>query len=217
MTSQWSSLEIAKLVLSAATPLLILVLGVWFQRFATRFEQLQWANRKIVEKRLAVYDDVAPMLNDLLCYFSYVGSWKELTPRQLVDSKRLLDRKMHLAAPIFSVQLLSLYNNYIGLCFQTYNEMGADARLRTRPEDRRPYSRQPWDESWDQLFAPEAFFTDPRLIVKAYEELISWFARELGLGIRTPHTILEKVEHHVLTTTPASWWMRLFPRDHEST
>ena len=139
MQSPWNSLEIAKLIASSATPLLILCLGVVIQQAVRRIEAVQWANRRIVEKRLEVYDTLAPLLNDLLCYFSYVGNWKELTPPQVVAAKRALDKRVHLAAPLFSPGFLGLYNEFIHLCFSTYNGMGEDAKLRTRFDDRAPY------------------------------------------------------------------------------
>jgi hypothetical protein len=36
------------------------VLGIYIHRVTKRFEHLQWRSQKLVEKRLAVYDDLAP-------------------------------------------------------------------------------------------------------------------------------------------------------------
>ena len=108
MPQPWNSLEVAKLAASATTPLLVLYIGLLIQRAVRRIEAVQWANRKVVEKRLEIYDQIAPILNDLLCYFAYVGNWKELSPPQMVSAKRMLDKQVHLAAPLFSRGFLTL-------------------------------------------------------------------------------------------------------------
>ena len=75
----WSSLEILKLVVGALTPLVLLFVGVWVNRIAKRVEAAQWANQKLVEKRIAIYDELAPILNDLYCYYKCVGNYKDFT------------------------------------------------------------------------------------------------------------------------------------------
>ena len=56
----WNSLEVAKLLVSALTPLAVLTFGFWINRRLKRVEHLQWASQKVIEKRLVVFDQVAP-------------------------------------------------------------------------------------------------------------------------------------------------------------
>lgn len=88
----WNSLEIAKLIASVLTPISVVVFGFWINRRLKVFEHLQWANQKVVEKRLYVYQELVPLLNDLLCYFTYVGNWKTHNPASIIELKRKLDR-----------------------------------------------------------------------------------------------------------------------------
>ena len=76
-------------------PIVVILLGFWVNQKTKRLEHLQWRSQKLVEKRLAVYDDLAPDLNDFLCYFTFVGLWKELRPPDVVALKRKVDRKIH--------------------------------------------------------------------------------------------------------------------------
>jgi hypothetical protein len=55
-------------------------------------DQRQWTNQKLMERRFAVFDKMAPALNDLYCLLSKVGSWKEIKPAAAISSKRLPDR-----------------------------------------------------------------------------------------------------------------------------
>ena len=43
----------------------------------------------------------APSLNDILCYFTYVGSWRDQDPPDVIRLKRSVDRKIYLPAPLF--------------------------------------------------------------------------------------------------------------------
>ena len=129
--SVWNSLEIAKLAASLLTPLFLLFVGIWVSRLTERFKVTLWANQKVIEKRIDVYDKIAPMLNDLYCYFSYIGNWKEITPIQIIDIKRNLDKTFYIYAALFSPEFQKLYFTFIHLCFETYVGAGKNAKLRT--------------------------------------------------------------------------------------
>ena len=163
------------------TPIIVLVLGIFVQRSLKQIEQAQWSSRKIIEKRISVYDETTPLLNDILCYMIYIGNWKELTPRQMLDCKRKLDKSMHLAAPLFSKMWIEKYNEFIHLCFKTYTGMGQDAKLRTSLEQRREFSRELWKDEWNELFSKETACSLPKDIIMAYDELMTCFSNELGL------------------------------------
>ena len=184
--SVWNGLEITKLIISAATPIVVLLLGIWVTRLARRLEQLQWTNRTIVERRIKVFDSVASQLNDLVCYYSYVGNWKELTPLNVIDLKRELDKKIHIAAPLFSERFLVLYFNFIHKCFATYSGWGRDALLRTGLDKRIKTCEVPWELDWKDLFSDEHDIEDPVTVREAYQEFMSHLTKELGIGIENP-------------------------------
>src|SRR5664280_674150 len=131
-TTVWNSLEVAKLVCSMLTPAAIAIFGVYIHRVTKRFEDRQWRGQKLTEKRLAIYDDLAPLFNDLLCYFSYVGCWKELKPPNVVALKRRIDRKIYLAAPLFPKEFFQACQSLQGQCFKPFSGWGMDAQLRTK-------------------------------------------------------------------------------------
>jgi len=180
----WTSLEIAKLLVSAVTPLLIVFLGWYINRALKRLEHFQWQNQKLIEKRLSIFDDIAPHFNDLLCYFTYVGCWKDLKPIDVVHLKRALDKKIFLAAPLFSPSFFAACTNFMNLCYQTYTGWGRDARLRTKFETRKQFAAN-WDQDWDELFNDEP--SDPNDIRKAYQEIMRCFSQEIGLGGSADH------------------------------
>jgi hypothetical protein len=141
---------------------------------------VQWRNQKLVEKRLAIYEDLAPLLNDNLCYFTYVGNWKERKPIEVIATKRIIDKKMYLAAPLFSHDFLRLMNDFQNHCFETYNAWGKDAKLRTKFERRTDAFGPSWDKAWANCFSDEA--SDPEKINVAYLEIMACFTREIGIS-----------------------------------
>src|SRR5215211_4399325 len=107
--ADWNSLEIAKLAVGALTPIFLFVLGYMVTRAARCVEQAQWASRKLIESRLELYERMAPMLNDLFCFFLLVGHFDEVTPPEALSRKRDLDRIFHAHAPLFSAEFRGTY------------------------------------------------------------------------------------------------------------
>lgn len=186
----WNSLEITKLVVGALTPLVIVLVGVWVNRIAKRIEAAQWANQKLTEKRIAIFDELAPLINDLYCYYMCVGNWKELTPPGVIDTKRKLDKKIYVYSSLFSSEFINNYNEFIQLCFQTYAGAGHDAKLKTSIHhlmggNRQESSPIPWKSEWDTLFSQQEDCPPPTQIRSAYSNLMSSFAKELGVGLES--------------------------------
>jgi hypothetical protein len=176
----WTWLETTKLAAGLLTPVAVAVFGIFIHHVTKRFEHAQWRSQKLVEKRLAVYDDLAPQLNDVLCYFTYVGGWRDLEPLSVVALKRLIDKKIHLAAPLFSREFYSYCSEFQELCFETYVSWGRDARLRTRFERRRDALATKWIVDWETCFSPNP--TDPGDVREAYRRVMAAFAVDIGVN-----------------------------------
>ena len=41
----------------------------------------------MVEKRLALYDQIGRKLNEVFTYYMYIGKWKQLSPEDIVNDK----------------------------------------------------------------------------------------------------------------------------------
>jgi len=178
----WNWLEVAKLVAGLLVPAALAGLGIYIHRVTKRFEHLQWRSQKLIEKRLTVYDDLAPHLNDLLCYFTYVGCWKELNPSDVVELKRKLDKKIYLASPLFSKEFFKACEKFQTLCFQTYTGWGEDAKLRTQFQ-RRKEARADWKTDWEKCFCDANAVSDPKEIKDAYASLMKVFADDIGVHV----------------------------------
>ena len=178
--SPWNSLEIAKLCAGLLTPTALAIFGIYANRVSKRFENLQWRSQKLIEKRLAVYDDLAPQLNDLLCYFTYVGCWRDLDPPAVVALKRMIDKKIYLAAPLFSREFFAACTNFQQLCFETYTGWGRDASLRTQMQRRQQSRQENWNNDWNTYFSKN--LSDPGAVRDAYARIMEAFARDIGVN-----------------------------------
>ena len=176
----WNSLEITKLAISVMTPVAVVVLGILVQRTTTRIERIQWANQRVIEYRLQVFERVAPKLNRLLCFYTFVGPWKELSPPDVMKLKRELDEDVHVNRILFSPEFFDAYQRFTELLFQMYATPGRDALIRafvqTGLGDRR--SLDWWQPSYEGWFAQEDI--PPLADVRAaYESLGEHFREEL--------------------------------------
>ena len=193
----WNSLEIVKLLVGVLTPLSVAVFGWWISRRLKVFEHLQWANQRVVEKRLRVYEELVPLLNDLLCYFTYVGSWKSREPAEIIASKRRLDRIAYVNAPLLPQDFLKQYNAFISLCFHTYSGWGQDAKLRTKSQRRKEALADAWQDSWADCFACDEDCTEPAELQNAYHDLVAYLARELGVGVQAKAVETGRLPTHI--------------------
>ncbi len=179
MADSWNSVQIVTLVVEALTPITVVALGVLFTRASRRIEQVQWANQTVVTRRLDVFDKLAPGLNQLLCFATFVGSWKEIDPRKAIAIKRDLDQTMYANKVLFSDELFAAYHRFMSVLFAMFSTTGADAKVRAPIESDWGSRRDLrwWDDAMSDLFSDDA--ADVKEIQDAYDELSQQFRADL--------------------------------------
>ena len=187
MASSWNSLEVAKLAVAVLTPLLLVGLGVVINRAARRVEEAQWAGRKLVERRLELYDSMAPLLNDLYCFFECVGRFREVEPPKAVELKRELDKTFYVNRFLFTPAFSERYDDFMGACFKTFTGSGENAKLLAPVSKQERERGAAWDSTWAALFVPEEeLSTSDREsrsgFTASYTALMECFAGQVGLG-----------------------------------
>lgn len=126
----WTSLEIVKLIVGAMTPLALAVFGIVVDRRLRRVEAVQWANQTVVTRRAEIFSAVGSKLNQLLCFGTFVGRWKEITPQDAVTLKRGLDEIMYANRVLFSNELFTAYEHFMASVFAMYSNTDTDAQIR---------------------------------------------------------------------------------------
>ena len=172
---QWNSLEIAKLAVSALTPVLVLVLGVIVNN------SIKSAERS-TELRSDIYRSIGGDLNDIYSYLAFIGGWKELTPADVIARKRAVDKAMYTYRPFFSRELFDTYARFMREAFAPFGPPGTDARIRsdikTDDGDRRIHTLKGWEARWDEAFTKEP---NKKAQQDAYERFLEQLARDLKL------------------------------------
>ena len=180
MASPWNTLQVATLAVATLTPLTVAAVGFYFARAGQRLEHTQWANQTVVTRRLEIFSQVAPWLNQLLCFATFVGRWKEIQPGQAIGLKRDLDETMYANRLLFSDDLFEAYRDFIAALFAMYATTGADALLRA-PIDSKWGDRRDlpwWEQPMENLFsAGNASSTEE--IQAAYDQLAEQFREDL--------------------------------------
>ena len=173
--SPWNSLEKAKLAVSAITPILVLVLGIIINNSVKESE-------RSTGLRSEIYKSVGGDLNDIYCYLSFVGDWKDLTPMDVIARKRAVDKAIFTYRPFFSKELLSTYEQFMTEAFVPYGAPGTDARIRSDIEtpdgDRRKHGTKGWRPAWEDRFTKERNKDAQR---EAYSRFLQQMARDLRL------------------------------------
>jgi hypothetical protein len=186
MASAWNSLQYATLAVDALTPLTVAGLGFFVARTSRRLERVQWANQTVVTRRLEIFSEIAPALNKLLCFATFVGRWKEIEPQHAIDLKRRLDETMYANRVLFSDDLLAAYHEFMSAQFAMYATTDADAHLRAPIESQWGSRRNMtwWQDSMISLFS--ATSTDSaasaasiELIQSAHDRLAECFRTDL--------------------------------------
>ncbi len=176
----WTGYEFATLAVTALTPITVAGLGLFVARAGKSLERVQWANQTVITRRLEIFGEVAPKLNRLLCFATFVGRWKETEPIAAIGLKRQIDEIMYANRVLFSDELFEAYREFMAALFAMYATTGADAHLRA-PIDSKWGDRRKlrwWNPAMEGLFSvDQAGSMDD--IQAAYERLSQRFRADL--------------------------------------
>jgi hypothetical protein len=176
----WTGYEFATLAVTALTPITVAGLGFFVARTGRRLERVQWANQTVITRRLEIFSQVAPKLNQLLCFATFVGGWKDTDPRRAISLKRDIDETMYANRVLFSDQLFIAYQEFMAALFAMYATTDADAHVRapvaSKWGDRR--NMRWWNDSMAILFSTGQA-GDIGEIQAAYDKLADGFRADL--------------------------------------
>jgi hypothetical protein len=141
----------------------------------------QSRSEELLKVRLDYYRAMAPDLNQLMCYITFIGTWRDDSPPQIIELKRRLDRTFFCAAPLFGPAALQAYTELMNNTFATFADWGEDAKIRSNAYRRRQSWRgdAAWDSAWDRYFTLDDAATISREDLRRYRELYDAFIRRL--------------------------------------
>jgi hypothetical protein len=165
----------AKLGADLAGPVIAAIFGIWVLRLTKRIEQNQWKNQKLIEKRILIWDQVGPIVNDIYCYCKRIGPWKKMTPADIIERKRAADKIIHVNRSYFSVEFFNSYMDFTEESFAMYQNHGDDAKIKTFIWEHKNASAH-WDGHWDLLIEDKL---DENKLDHSYEIMIAQLREDL--------------------------------------
>lgn len=174
----WNSLKIAIMIIAALAPLIIVFQAIRFKRIKNRLLSQHQTNQKLMEKRLEIYERMGPKLNDILCFFSYTGNWKELSPVDIMRLKRELDKEINITTPLFSDALGNKYNSFMQFCFVAHSGWEHKEKIKSLYELRQE-NNVAWKDEWIPFFDKNNVLEGIK-IKESYDELMAYFRKELN-------------------------------------
>src|SRR5215831_10304331 len=123
-------LELAKLGVAALTPIMTGIVGIFLVRLGTKLDATKQLHQELLRKRLQLFEEVAPRLNDIFCFFQAVGHWAELNPDEVIKRKRAIDREVAVNRYLFHSDFWDAYRRFEEAHFEMFAAAGLPARLR---------------------------------------------------------------------------------------
>ncbi len=164
-----------------ASPVLSALLALAAAWLAISFDRRKTINQELIRKRLAIYDEMAPRLNDILCFFFCIGRYRSLPPREIITHKRALDRAINLYAPLFSPALRRAYDGLLKYCFIAFaGGTGKPALIAADVDFLISEWGGDWQAAWTAGFVPRAQAVDRDEVRLRYNALMRQFAAEVG-------------------------------------
>jgi hypothetical protein len=177
--SAWTSLEIVKLIVSGATPVIAGIIAWMVGRFGIQLERRKAINQELVKKRIQLYDQIGPLLNDIYVAFMFVGHVKEIKLSDVIQRKRDADRIIYVNRPLISKSLFDRYHSFINLTFDHYMGYGENAKLKLDLERAKKEWRKDWQPDWEKLISDKPPASS-EAIRREYDELVGAFASDIG-------------------------------------
>jgi hypothetical protein len=170
-------LEYARLAVSTLTPIMTGIIGIILVRMGTRLDVSKQLHQELLRKRLQLFEEVAPKLNDMLCFFQAIGHWAELSPPEIIKRKRAVDRSVQVNRYLFRSDFWDAYQRFEQAHFEMYAAVGRPAKLRLDMTHIHERVGDSFKNEWTPFISSQpADHEDQR---KRYEALMEILGREI--------------------------------------
>jgi hypothetical protein len=180
MPSEEMTIKIWEIVVSALTPLAIVVAGYFVNRTIKSRENEFNALRRTQDIRKEIYDDIGPKLNKIYCYIADVGDYGNYEPQAITDFKADVDTKFNVYKRLWSSETMEAYDEFMRAAFKVFGpSAGTRARIRAKPNEKKIFFHnvgKEWDENWDAKFTGEK---DRRRAKSTYDHLVEMFIKDI--------------------------------------
>jgi len=173
----WDNLKSAVIIIAALGPVIIIFLAIRFNLVKKRLISQYQSNQRLIEKRIEVYDQIGPKLNDMLSFFRYTGNWKELTPVDILRLKREVDMEINSKTALFSDELVTKYESFMTLCIVSHSGWEHEEKIKSLYELRQLNNLE-WSREWIPFFDTNNVI-EATTLKERFDELTACFKKEM--------------------------------------
>jgi hypothetical protein len=148
MAGEADWLEYTRVGISALTPIMTGVIGLIVLRLGTKLDTSKQLHQELLRKRLQLFEDVAPKLNDIFCFYQSIGHWAELSPEEIIRRKRSIDRVIQVNRYLFRSDFWDEYRRFEEAHFEMFVAAGQPARLRLDMQHVRKLVGHAFKDEW---------------------------------------------------------------------
>ena len=111
----------------------------------------------LIEAKIHHYEKISPLLNKIFRYRQMVGDYRDITPEEILATKRAVDEEFHIHIYIWSYEFCDAFHNFIDASFKPYEHPRALIRAEARHYQAvtlkgwRGFTDQPVDQKANEL------------------------------------------------------------------
>lgn len=179
--------ELADLAVKALIPLAVVMLGLLVKRYADLLERRRVLVDVAINWRLEVFRTIAPKLNLLRCFFTYVGDWKNIDLEQVSNAKRDCDRAIYMNAFLFAPETIQAWRDFVDAAFVENRGPGQEFAFRASVKRHREQNRA-WRDEWTERFLPHENRLTRERFLTVHDRVLSLIVRDIGVGLSWPQS-----------------------------
>jgi hypothetical protein len=173
----FNAIVIAQLTIQALTPIMTATIALVILILGTRLERSKQLHRSLLDKRMSLFEEIAPGLNDVYCFYQTVGHWSDLNPDEIIKRKRTIDRAVNVNRHLFRKHFWEVYKEFENAHFEMFSSVGQPARLRLDTNYMRERIGPHFKKEWEQCVSSAP--GDRKEQIRSYDILMDVLGSEV--------------------------------------
>jgi hypothetical protein len=147
---------------------------------AVYFNKRIHINQELIKARIGIIGDYSNQLNQIFCFYTQVGDFKNLNPDAILSAKRQMEKLAHVNRSIFSEKFFNAHRDFMTSAFHEYSGAGISAKLRVNVKDIMRHFNDMENIGWNEKCEPTTR-REEGIFLHHHQNLLNQMAKEMGL------------------------------------
>jgi len=174
------NLEVWKIILSALTPVAIVVAGYFINKAIKTREHELTVLRNKQDIRKEIYDEIGPKLNQIFCFIVDVGDFGNYEPPHIIDLKQEINTKFKPYEKLWHDKTINAYDSFMESSYAAYSGgSGTPSKIRATTDEKKAFFLRigkTWKTEWEGMFTKPV---DKNEMVAVYDGLVEAFIDDI--------------------------------------